>query len=109
MSSIWGSLRLSVHPILREMCDLVVKAFMWNVWLVRNDCIFNANVIPGHAIIMKIDRMLLHWFSTVSNSGQLKLADSMARIRHSLEFLGPHAEESQMSSALEELQELSEE
>lgn len=43
----------------RDMWVLVVKALVWNIWFVRNDCIFNANVVPAHILILKINLMLL--------------------------------------------------
>lgn len=59
MTNIWGSWRLSLRHAQRDIGDLVVKAIVWNVWLARNDCVFNATVMPAHAIILKIDRILL--------------------------------------------------
>lgn len=96
-----------MRPLLRIMCDLVVKALVCNVWFDRNDCIFNANVCPVHDIILKIDCMLLFWFSSVLDSGHAKLDDSiisMACIRRSLELLGLQAEESLGTLAAEEVQ-----
>lgn len=30
-----------------------MKAIVWNIWFVRNDCIFNANVLPAHALYLE--------------------------------------------------------
>lgn len=73
---------------------LIVKACVWNLWLARNDCIFNACVLPVHAIIVKINHMLLSWFSAASEGTKKKLADPISTIRRSLEFLGSRSLES---------------
>lgn len=73
-----------MRPSLRVMGDLVVKALAWNVWLARNDYIFNANVLLVHVAILRIDHMLLFEFSSVMDSSHVKLKDSMAIIRRSL-------------------------
>ncbi|XP_039133180.1 uncharacterized protein LOC120270217 [Dioscorea cayenensis subsp. rotundata] len=88
MSSLWGPWRLAVQPAARDFCDLLVKALVWNVWLVRNDIIFNATVVPVFAIILKIDRMLLSWFSNCSVNFIGKIEEPMKSISHSLEFIG---------------------
>lgn len=60
MYSVWGDWsRASVRPACRDIGDLVVKLIVWNTWLARNDYIFSANILPAHALILKIDRMLL--------------------------------------------------
>lgn len=86
MCSLWDSWMVLVRPSMRFMGDLVVKALVWNVWLARNDHIFNANVLHVHALIVKIDQMLLSWFSSCVEGDKRKLDDSMKTIRRSLEF-----------------------
>lgn len=81
-----------MRPSLKAMSDLVVKAIVWNVWLARNDCIFNANAISAQVILLKVDCMLLSWFSAVPNATKEKLVDSMTTIRRSLDFIGPRVE-----------------
>lgn len=82
-----------MRPPCRDMGDLLVKSIVWNIWLARNDCIFSANILPTHAFILKIDRMLLSWFSTVADGSRVKLEDLISSIRRSLKFLGPRVEE----------------
>lgn len=77
----------------RDMGDLVVKSIVWNICLARNDYIFNANTLPIHAHILKIDHRLISWFSTVVEGAKAKMEDSISSIRRSLEFLGPRVEE----------------
>lgn len=67
---------------------------MWNICLTRNDLIFNAKVLPMHALILKIDRILLSWFTNCAERAKGKLEDSMTTIRHRLEFLRPNIDES---------------
>jgi len=89
---IWESWRAEVHPARRTFCDLLVKATLWNVWLARNESIFNAKVVPVHVIIMNIDRMLLSWFSICADNVKAKLEEPMHTIRRSLEFLSVRSE-----------------
>lgn len=77
----------------RDVGALVVKAIIWNIWLARNDCIFNAKFLPVHVLILNIDRLLLSWFSSASEGVQAKLEDSIAVIRQSLGGLGPGVDE----------------
>ncbi|KAH7682405.1 Reverse transcriptase zinc-binding domain-containing protein [Dioscorea alata] len=46
LCDLWASWRMRVLPNTRDFCDLLVKALLWNVWLARNDIIFNASVAP---------------------------------------------------------------
>lgn len=64
----------------------MVKALVWNIGLVRNDRIFNANIVPALAIIMKCDCMIISWFSPDTEGGREKFKDSITTIRRSLEF-----------------------
>lgn len=93
MNDIWSFWRLGLRPSIRDMGVLVVKVIVWNIWLVRNDCIFNANVVPSYSFILKINRMFLSWVSAVFEGSQAKLEDSMAFVRWSLDFLNPRVEE----------------
>lgn len=36
-----------------------MKALVWNIWLSKNDRIFNANILPALGIILKSNRMIL--------------------------------------------------
>lgn len=81
-----------MRPSTRVIGDEVAKAFVWFVWLARNDCIFNAKVLTPHAIMVKTDHMLLSWFSVAADGLRVKLDDTITSIRRSLEFLGPRSE-----------------
>lgn len=72
------------------------------MWLARNDLVFNANSISAFDVILKIDRMLLSWFSVVSDGIKEKLEGSMTLIRRSLDFFGSRAEPSGEVPATEE-------
>lgn len=57
---------------------MVVKTLVWNIWIVRNDYyIFNANVVPTHVLILKINHMLLSWFLATVVGFKVKLEDSI--------------------------------
>lgn len=73
------------------MGNLVIKAIVWNVWLARNDHVFNANTMSAFDITLKVDRILLSWFYAITNGSKEKLEGSMALISKSLDFLGSHA------------------
>lgn len=64
------------------------------MWLARNDLVFNANTISAFHVVLKVDRMLLFWFSAVSDGAKQKMEGSMALICRSLDFLGSRAESS---------------
>lgn len=81
-----------MQPLVRDFCDLFVKALVWNVWLIRNDIIFNANTVPVHAIILKVDHMLLSLFSNCTDNFKGKLKEPMKSISRSLEFIGSQSE-----------------
>ncbi|XP_039123503.1 uncharacterized protein LOC120260129 [Dioscorea cayenensis subsp. rotundata] len=83
---IWDRWRSSVRPDCRDIGDLVVKSIVWNIWLARNDYMFNATVVYAHALILKIDRMLLTWISTAAEGPTSKLEEHSSTIRQSLEF-----------------------
>lgn len=105
MSVLWDLWRSIVRPSLSNMGDLVIKSIVWNVWLARNDRIFSANAMPTHVLILKVDHMLLSWFSSVTEGTKEKLADSMT-IHRSLEFLGPRVVNSGGVPTSEEVQDL---
>lgn len=46
-----------------------------------------------HIIFLKINCMLLSWFTVASNGLKENVKESMTIVRRSLEFLGSHAEE----------------
>lgn len=71
----------------RDCGDLIVKAVVWNIWLTRNDCIFYVNVLLAFYIILKIDHVLLFWFSLVSDGLKQKFAEPISSIRRSWSFL----------------------
>lgn len=105
---VWGSWRASLRQSVRVMGELVVKALVWNIWLARNDCMFNAIVISAHTIILKINRMLLSWFAAADEGTQEKFEDLVAIIRRSLDFLNPRGEEAGHVPTVEENLEQSE-
>lgn len=102
ISSLWDSWRALVQPSLRDLCDLVVKALVWNVRRARNDIIFNNNVVPVQVIILNIDHMLLSWFSNCTDSLKGKLEVPMKSISRSLESFGKWPEGGQDVTVAEE-------
>lgn len=86
MNFVWGSWRSFLASLLRVIRDLVIKAIEWNIWLVRNNCSFHAIVVPVHILILKINHMLVFWFSAASEGLKQKVKESMSIVRCSLEF-----------------------
>lgn len=64
---------------------------MWNIWLARNDKIFNAKILPSHCIVLSINRMLLLWFNSLADSVKEMIEDTITTVRRSLEFIGPRS------------------
>ncbi|XP_039117658.1 uncharacterized protein LOC120253386 [Dioscorea cayenensis subsp. rotundata] len=87
MTGVWREWRGSVRPNSRVAVDLVVKALVWNIWIARNDRIFNDKILPATCILLCINRMLLSWFDALADGAKAKLEDTMAIVRGSLEFL----------------------
>ncbi|XP_039130839.1 uncharacterized protein LOC120267212 [Dioscorea cayenensis subsp. rotundata] len=87
-SLIWVLWRGTVRPSSRIYVDLVVKALAWNIWLARNDRIFNNKIASARCLIMNIDRMLLSWFDALADNVKGKIDETMSTVKRSLEFLG---------------------
>ncbi|XP_039126955.1 uncharacterized protein LOC120263117 [Dioscorea cayenensis subsp. rotundata] len=96
ITSAWGNWRSLVRPARRVIGDSVVKAIVWNVWLSRNDYIFNTNCIPVNALIIKVAHMLLTWFTSAGEGSRDKLEDSITIIRRELGVLRSKGEASRV-------------
>lgn len=58
-----------------------MKALVWNIWLSKNDRIFNANILPALGIILKSNRMILSQFTIVAKRSTEIFDDSISTIR----------------------------
>lgn len=58
-----------------------------------NDCVFNANVLHVHCIILRIDRLLIDWCSSIAEESREKLEDGISTVRQNLEFLGTRVQD----------------
>lgn len=65
-----------------------MKAIIWNIWFARNDLIFNVNVVLAFATILKCDRIILSWLSTMAENSSEKLDDSIPPSGTAWTFLG---------------------
>lgn len=99
---IWDSWISLVYPARRMMVDQIVKEIVWLSWITRIDCIFNAIFLLAHALILKVDHLLLSWFLASAEGPKKKLEDPIASIRHSLEFLDPRVEDASGTSTSED-------
>lgn len=81
-----------------------MKALVWHICLARNNLIFNDSFLHALAIILKIDLMILSWFSAAVEGFRVKFDDSISTIRRSMEFFGQHLEEINSDTRAEEAQ-----
>ncbi|XP_039134949.1 uncharacterized protein LOC120272251 [Dioscorea cayenensis subsp. rotundata] len=102
IQDLWGRWRYGLHSERRAFGDLVAKAIIWNLWIARNDCIFNANILHAQCLIVKIDRMLVSWYSSLTDGPKLKLEEDFNTVRRSLEFLGPRVKAFEETRSSEE-------
>ncbi|XP_039129007.1 uncharacterized protein LOC120265183 [Dioscorea cayenensis subsp. rotundata] len=102
---LWLDWRGSMRPALRLSVDLVIKALVWNIWLARNDRIFNAKILSTHCTVLSINRMILSWFDALADNAKTKVEDTMAAVKRSLEFVGPRRQmDSEVDTAEEALE-----
>ncbi|XP_039130828.1 uncharacterized protein LOC120267198 [Dioscorea cayenensis subsp. rotundata] len=93
LEDLWSRWRSCLRLDRRPFGDSVSKVIIWNIWLGRNDYIFNANVLSAHCIIVKTDRLLLSWCSSIAEGPRAKMEDDISAVRRSLEFLGPRVQD----------------
>ncbi|XP_039134190.1 uncharacterized protein LOC120271576 [Dioscorea cayenensis subsp. rotundata] len=87
LTDLWGDCRRSIPKILLPSWDLLLKAITWVIWLERNARIFTASCLLTVALILKIEHLVLSWFSAAPESKRAKLEDPMAKVKRSLEYL----------------------
>lgn len=88
VSDLWVAWRWTVQPSFRIFGDLLAKTFVWIIWLARNDILFNANVVPVHILIIKIDHLLLSWYSNCAEGDKGKLDEAMESVPSKSEVFG---------------------
>ncbi|XP_039127495.1 uncharacterized protein LOC120263599 [Dioscorea cayenensis subsp. rotundata] len=87
--SVWRS---ALRPAVRVFGDLFVKAYVWSIWITRNDYIFADKHHSPCDALMKTAHMLLSWYSAAPEGVKGKIADPISAIRSSLEFAGPRSQ-----------------
>jgi len=87
MFDIWYDWRENSRPAVRFLFDLVVKALLWNIWLARNERMFNANFMSVTNVILRIDRMLLAWFNAIADGSKEKIGEAVSTVKRNLDFL----------------------
>lgn len=65
LNGLWRDWRMSIRPAMLKIRDLLTKAITWNIWLKRNERIFNSKSLHVHSICVKIDHMILFWLCAV--------------------------------------------
>ncbi|XP_039130342.1 uncharacterized protein LOC120266746 [Dioscorea cayenensis subsp. rotundata] len=89
MDQLWSVWRSALRPAARVFGDLFVKAYVWSIWLSRNDCIFANKCHSPLDVVMKSTQLLLSWYSAAPEGVREKIGDLISSIRRSLEFVGP--------------------
>lgn len=84
LEKVWTTWILSINVRQCTFSDLFSKANLWNIWLKRNNHIFNHIYLSTSMILFKISHMLLAWFSAARDWTRQISNDSIPR---SLNFL----------------------
>lgn len=87
ISEAWSSWISSLYAQRRLFWDFLLKAIFWNLWLLRNNLIFNLHAFAPHSVLSKIIHMLLDWISTARDPSQRFPDKSIQNLKHSLDFL----------------------
>ncbi|KAH7674509.1 hypothetical protein IHE45_08G078400, partial [Dioscorea alata] len=62
VEELWGMWWPNLGPRLPMLGSIIIKAVVWNVWLSRNDCMFNDVSLPCSSLISKVAHVLILWF-----------------------------------------------
>ncbi|XP_039134367.1 uncharacterized protein LOC120271756 [Dioscorea cayenensis subsp. rotundata] len=92
-SDLWDDWYRELSPRLTLSCSLIARVFLWQIWLARNNCIFNSVFIPWHALFLKICHMYISWIPVVPARDLHRLEESIAAVRRCIQFPGPPHEE----------------
>lgn len=63
---LWGSWYSGIDPKYRLSCSLITRAVLWQIWLAKNDCLFNAVHISMPSLLLKTCYMFLSWILAIS-------------------------------------------
>lgn len=72
--------------------DLLLRATFWNIWIERNNRIFNLHAHSLLYVIAKITHMLLSWIFAARDLTHCSHEDSTRTLRGSLDFLSARPE-----------------
>lgn len=78
LGDLWRSL---LSPMSKSLRIMIVKAIVWNIWLARNDDIFNANILPALSIVLKCNHMTLFWMIAADEGSSPRFKDAISTIR----------------------------
>ncbi|XP_039123610.1 cysteine-rich receptor-like protein kinase 25 [Dioscorea cayenensis subsp. rotundata] len=105
MAILWGDWRTALRPSIRVMGDGVIKAYVWSIWLARNNVIHAGICVNPLDVLVKTDLCILSWFSAAPEGLRSTLDDTISAVRRSLVFIGPQVEEAETAHSTEEAQE----
>ncbi|KAH7677535.1 Reverse transcriptase zinc-binding domain-containing protein [Dioscorea alata] len=92
-SDLWGSWLSELSPHRKLQSSLIAKSVLWQIWLARNNCIFNSVFTSMPALFLKICYMYLSWIPVVPPKEMHRLEESIAAVRRCIQFSGPAREE----------------
>lgn len=87
------------------MWDLSARAIFWQIWLERNNRIFNLVALPIQTIFYKTANLLLLWLFTDSEPQQQPIMEALQRIKLSLNFMSARGADLANNSELNLIQE----
>ncbi|KAH7660832.1 Reverse transcriptase zinc-binding domain-containing protein [Dioscorea alata] len=85
-SNLWGSWYRELSPHCKLSSSLIARVVLWQIWLARNNCIFNYVFISTSALFLKICYMYLYWIPAVPPREMHRLDESIAAIRRCIQF-----------------------
>ena len=68
--------------------SLLAKAIIWQIWLGRNECIFNFITISLSSSILTTSHLFIFWVSAALESKKHKQESVSAAIKRSIQFSG---------------------
>ncbi|XP_039140503.1 uncharacterized protein LOC120277716 [Dioscorea cayenensis subsp. rotundata] len=87
LDQVWITWIPSLEAHRRTFWDLLTRAIFWNIWLERNNRIFNLAFLSTTAILFKISHMLIDWCSAARDPTLHVSSDSIQSVKRSLDFL----------------------
>ncbi|KAH7655914.1 hypothetical protein IHE45_18G044600 [Dioscorea alata] len=79
-SGLWGSWYHELSPCRKLPSMLIARIVLWQIWIARNNYMFNSVFISMPALLLKICYMYLSWIPTVPPKKMHRLEESIAAV-----------------------------